>query len=65
MATLKPKQITIIYEDLFTRTKPEGEARIIRYLGSCEPNVEMYLVHFIGDQPGQNVERRIFTGAQS
>jgi hypothetical protein len=56
---LKSKQIVMVYEDPYTRQKPEGEARIIKHLTELAPGVDLYLVHFIGDQPSQTVERII------
>lgn len=57
--TFKQKQIVMIYEDPYTCQKPEGDARIIKHLTELAPGVDLYLVHFIGDQPSQNVERII------
>ena len=59
MEPFKPKQIIMIYEDSYTCLKPEGEARIIRFLEQVDTYVEKYLVHFIDDAPRQNVERLV------
>ena len=54
---LKKGDVVTIYEDPSTRAKVEGEARVVRHVETLEPGIEMYLVHFVGDEPGQNVER--------
>ena len=55
----RPMQRVIIYEDPFTREHVEGRATIIKDLGIDEQDVHRYLVHFDGDESGQNVERII------
>lgn len=58
----KQKQITI-YEDPFTQQKVEGQATIVKDLGFDQPGIHRYLVHFAGDEPGQNVERIVIEEA--
>jgi len=65
MANLKKGYTVTIYEDPYTRTKAEGQARIVRYVGTLRPGIDMYLVHFVGDKPEQNVERVVIEGTET
>ncbi|HEY4691102.1 MAG TPA: hypothetical protein VIK33_17460 [Anaerolineae bacterium] len=58
------RDIVTIYEDPYTKTKAEGQAELVKFIGYDQsPNVERHLVHFIGDAPDQFVERTIVTDA--
>ena len=53
-----------IYEDPYSREHLEGQATIIKDLRLDEHGLHHYLVHFDGDEPGQNVERFVVEALQ-
>jgi hypothetical protein len=66
MACPKRGNKVTVYEDPFTRTKPEGEATVVKSLGfETQPfDGKLYRVYwcrvrFLNDDPDQLVERRI------
>jgi predicted ATPase len=63
MITQADADIVIIYEDPFTHLKPEGQAVLIKYLRELRPGIGQYLVHFLCDPLGKNVERIIVDDA--
>jgi len=56
-------QVTVFYQDPFTRFKREGRARIVEVLGSTPTNEtqeEVHcLVHFVGDRRKLAVQRSL------
>lgn len=61
---LNPGDITMIYDDAPCRTKPVGNARLLkRYKKNDILDEEWWAVHFVDDPDPESVENRwIFTG---
>ncbi len=51
--------VVTVYEDPFTRRRPEGRAEIIEHAETLERGVERYVVHFVGDAPKLYVVRTV------
>jgi|CXWL01.1.fsa_nt_gi hypothetical protein len=51
--------IVEIFEDPFTRTRKEGNAKVVVHIQELQPGVDQYKVHFIGDDDGLAVTRTI------
>ena len=49
-----------VYEDPITKQKPEGQAEIIEHVETFD--LDRYVVHFEGDEPGFHVVRTILDG---
>jgi hypothetical protein len=58
---MKRGDVVKIYENPVTKTKIEGEAKLMRLLKTMSDDLEQWEVHFTGDSPGSYVERAIFT----
>lgn len=61
---LKKGTIVEIFEDPFTRTRKEGDARVIAHLQELQSGVDQYKVHFLGDADGVSVTRTIVEPSQ-
>lgn len=51
--------IVEIYDDPITRTRKEGNAKVIAHTQKLQPGVDQYKVHFVEDPDGVSVIRTI------
>lgn len=58
MSELNAGEIVIVFQDPYTREKPEGKARLIKWLYN-EDILERWEVHFVSDHHSQTVDRLI------